>query len=176
MQRASSTPTVGSAGPSKPIAGRWPLRGRESELRRALGALEGGRGAVLVGEPGVGKTRLAHEVLEAARLRGHAVRWAAATQAARPIAFGALAHLVPPSTPGSASRLSLLQRALGELAAAGGERGLVLGVDDASAALVHLASSAANVLVVATSRTDADALELLTSLWKEGLAERIELR
>jgi tetratricopeptide (TPR) repeat protein len=119
--------------------------------------------------------------VEVARRRGHPVRWAVATEAARPIAFGALAHLLPAAPPVSASRLSLLQRALATLAELGGEDRLLLGVDDAhllddsSSVLIHLAATAANVLVVATTRADAGAPGPVTALWKEGLAERIEL-
>jgi DNA-binding CsgD family transcriptional regulator len=181
LDHGSATPADDSLGPPVPVGGRWPLRGREKQLRRALEALESGRGGVLVGDPGVGKTRLAQEVLETARRRGHPVRWAVATPAARTIAFGALAHLLPTPTRGGGSRLSLLQRALAALAELGSGRRLVLGVDDAhllddsSSALVHLSASAANVLVVATTRADTEAPERVIALWKDGWAERIEL-
>lgn len=163
-------------------ATRWPLRGRHAQLRRALAALESGRGDVLVGDPGVGKTRLAREILEEAGRRGHPVRWAAATPAARGIAFGALAHLLPAPTPAGASTLNLLQRALGRLSELGEGRRLVLGVDDAhllddpSSTLLHLAASTAGVLVVATARADVPTPEPVTALWKDGLADRVELR
>lgn len=181
LDRRSSTPGV-NVELLTPAATRWPLRGRRAQLRRALAALESGRGDVLVGDPGVGKTRLAQEILEGARRRGHPVRWAAGTPAARAIAFGALAHLLPAPTPAGASTLNLLQRALAALAELGADRRLVLGVDDAhllddaSSALLHLAASSANVLVVATARADVATPEPVTALWKDGLADRIELQ
>jgi len=58
-----------------------PLEGREEELRRLLDLLEALRGAgqgglaLLEGHPGIGKTRLAMEVAEQARLRGIRVLW-----------------------------------------------------------------------------------------------------
>jgi ATP/maltotriose-dependent transcriptional regulator MalT len=145
-------------------------------------ALSDGRGCVLVGEPGVGKTRLAQEVLEAARGLGHPTRWVVATQAARSIAFGAVAHLLPALGPGADSPLGMLQRALGALASSEDDRRPVLGVDDAhllddsSSALVHMAASVANVLVVVTARGDVEASELVTALWKDGRADRVDLQ
>jgi ATP/maltotriose-dependent transcriptional regulator MalT len=164
------------------LIARWPLRGRREQVRSVLDALSAGQGVVLVGEPGVGKTRLAQEVAEAAAEHGHPVRWALATPAVRSIAFGAMARVVPAAGPASANRLTILQRSLDSLRALSGERPLVLAVDDAhllddcSAALVHLAAVAAGVLVVMTARTTADLPDLVTALWKEGLAARIELQ
>jgi tetratricopeptide (TPR) repeat protein len=62
-----------TAGPA--VAERTPFVGRESErakLRRCLDQVTRGRGALVMigGEPGVGKTRLAEEVLLEARQRG----------------------------------------------------------------------------------------------------------
>jgi len=145
-------------------------------------ALSEGRGSVFVGEPGVGKTRLAQEVLEAARKRGHPTRWVVATQAARSIAFGAMAHLLPALGATASSSLGVLQRALVALRDPRGDRQLVLGVDDAhllddsSSALIHMAASVANVLVVVTARADAEAAQPVTALWKDGRADRIELQ
>jgi DNA-binding CsgD family transcriptional regulator len=172
----------GSSGRPAPMAGRWPLRGREPALHRAMQALSRGQGCVLIGEPGVGKTRLAQEILEAARELGHPTRWVVATQAARSIAFGAVAHLLPAPGRDGNSPLGMLQRALAVLARSDVDRRLVLGVDDAhllddsSTALVHMAASVANVLVVVTARADGEASEPVTALWKDGLADRVELQ
>jgi class 3 adenylate cyclase/tetratricopeptide (TPR) repeat protein len=59
---------------------RLPFVGRESELTRLLGLLSqaaAGRGGLtfVVGEPGIGKTRLAEELAEAARRDGVEVLW-----------------------------------------------------------------------------------------------------
>lgn len=60
-----------------------PLVGRDEEIGtvvRALDALDEGRGAALTieGAAGIGKTRLAHEVLQRARARGHRVAYGTA--------------------------------------------------------------------------------------------------
>ena len=60
-----------------------PFQGREAEterLRGALAELEKGQGSLFLvaGEPGIGKTRLAEEVVRRARERGNLVAWGAA--------------------------------------------------------------------------------------------------
>jgi DNA-binding CsgD family transcriptional regulator len=176
MSTASLRPS-----PHPAAAGRWPLHGRATQLERALEALEAGRGCVLVGDPGVGKTRLAEEIVQRAGCLGHPVRWVLATQAARTIAFGAVAHLLPDQDRGGATPLSLLQRALHALADLGEGDRLVLGVDDAhllddsSSALIHLSASTSRVLVVATVRAGEQPPEPVTALWKEWWADRIEV-
>src|SRR5258707_8870705 len=75
----------------------WPLIGRGEELAAVEQSLasRGAQAVVLAGAPGVGKTRLAREVLALCQAREYVVRWAAATQAASSIPFGAVAHLMP---------------------------------------------------------------------------------
>ena len=54
-----------SPSPDAPLLpGRYPLTGRDEELRQVLAALGPGQVVVIEGEPGVGKTRLVEEVLE----------------------------------------------------------------------------------------------------------------
>lgn len=162
----------------------WPLEGRQEELLFAEDALrrEGAGGIVLAGAAGVGKTRLAAEILERARARGLETAWAVGTQSARPIPFGALAHLLPGRLPPVEARQNLLRVAGDALAARGKGRPLVLGVDDAhllddsSAALVHHLAVARKALVVVAVRSGQPAPDPIVALWKDGLAERLELR
>ncbi|HEY2957803.1 MAG TPA: LuxR C-terminal-related transcriptional regulator [Actinomycetota bacterium] len=161
----------------------WPLVGRGEELTAIQAAMDDAAvsGVVLAGTAGVGKTRLAREALTRARAQGLATRWAVATQAASPIPFGALAQLLPDpgsTAPDQARRLHQAARAL---QAEAGTRRLVLGVDDAhlldrvSAALVHQLAAASAAFVVVTTRSGAPVPDAILSLWKDGLAERLEL-
>jgi transcriptional regulator with XRE-family HTH domain/tetratricopeptide (TPR) repeat protein len=81
-QRAENRPAEGPievSAPDQPAVNETPMVGRDAELQRILSILEGavtarrGRLVLLRGEPGVGKTRMAREVLARAgslRIRG----------------------------------------------------------------------------------------------------------
>src|SRR5215207_11521680 len=75
------------------------LVARDQELVDLLAAVRHRRGAVLFGEPGMGKTALASVVAE--RLTGAKERvvWVVATAASQPMPFGALAPLLPDDLP-----------------------------------------------------------------------------
>ena len=74
---------------------RWPLVGRDDELELATSALEACNCVVLTGAAGVGKTRLAREVLARVATDHDRTEWVAATQSAATVPLGAVAHLVP---------------------------------------------------------------------------------
>lgn len=163
-------------------AAGWDLIGRHVELeyiRQALAA-PGTAGVVLFGEAGVGKTRLAREVL--AGLEDAAIAWAPATHSAGQTPFGALAQILaaPVHTSTTPAQLhrelrqALMQRAAG--------RRLVLGIDDlhlldeGSAGLVaHLVSNG-DAQLVATVRSGEVAPGPVHALWQNGAADRIEVR
>ena len=136
----------------------WPLVGRTRELdvaQRALG--ETGSGVVIAGRAGVGKTRLAEEVLAAAEASGATVVRLVATRAAATIPFWAAAPLLgDPSE--TTDALMSAHRAVAEMAAVAP---VVVGVDDAhlldaaTAGLLHQIAEAAQVRLVVTVRTGA---------------------
>ena len=71
-----------------------PLTGRDGELsaiRRALSGVGNHRGAVIVGAAGLGKTRLAREVLARAEASGERTSWIVGTESGRQLPFGAFA-------------------------------------------------------------------------------------
>ena len=164
-------------------ASDWPLVGRADEVRYLSEALADPdvTGAVLVGPAGVGKTRLAHEVMNAAA--GFACEWAVATRAAATVPFGPLLHLLPdPRLGGYADRTTLFATAAASLVERAGGRPLLLGVDDvhlldaASAALVlHVALTGA-ATVVATVRAGESVEDPIVALWKDGGALRVDLQ
>jgi predicted ATPase len=162
----------------------WPLTGRDEELaaiQRAIGGTEVS-GVVIAGAAGVGKTRLAREVLAWARAQGLVTRWAVATQAASTIPFGALAQLLPDPDEHALDQAQLLRQAAAALQEGAGARRLVVGVDDAhlldgaSAALIHQLVAASVAFVVATVRSGERVLDAILGLWKDGLVERLELQ
>ena len=68
------------------------LTGRDTELaelRRALGGVGKYAGVVIAGAAGVGKTRLARELMARAAGAGIQTNWVVGTESARPIPLGA---------------------------------------------------------------------------------------
>jgi DNA-binding CsgD family transcriptional regulator len=172
---------------SRAEGGRWPLVGRAREIAQLKEAIAAHHGAVITGPPGVGKTALALVGVEFAQDQGMAVAQVAGTESARAFPFGAFASLLPhgsaPHGYGPESHAELLRHYTRELLDDAGGRQLLLLVDDAhllddgSAMLVHQLSQTGSATVVAcvvsSPRPAADAMVVL---WKDHLAERIELR
>ena len=160
----------------------WPLVGRSEELAfvdRAL-ARSDVSGIVVSGEAGVGKTRVTHEAMERATAGGLPADRVFGTSIARSIPFGAFSPLLPPLE--DVARPGLLRRAADALGERGGGDRFVLGIDDAhllddlSAALVHQLLAVRAAIVVASLRSGEPAPDAIVRLWKEGLAERLELQ
>ncbi len=140
--------------------------------------MQRGRGAVVGGAAGVGKTRLAREV--ATRLGEQPVAWASATPATSELALGGLAGLdlaFDGALPDRAGVLSLLTARLLErsprVAVAVDDAHLL---DDLSAAFVHhlVVSGAAPVLL--TIRTGEQVPAPIVSLYKDEHVPRLELQ
>lgn len=159
----------------------WPLVGREDPLQLIEEAMAAsGTSVVLVGSAGVGKSRLAHEILDRARARDWFVEHATATRAAASIPFGALAQVLPDEQSG-ADRLAMLRGVAAGLRARAAERRYLLVVDDAhllddaSAALVYQVAQEGALNLLVTLRTGEPAPDPVTALWKDGHAARIEI-
>lgn len=164
----------------------WPLVGR-TEVTEAMLAVLAGRagGLVLIGEAGVGKTRIALECLRSAEVRGCHVAHVTATRTAAEIPFGALAPLLPNvrSAAETETRASLLHRHTAALLGHAGERRLVLMVDDAqlldaaSATLVHYVATVTDAALLLTVREE-DAIpvpDAIVALWRERVLERLDI-
>ncbi len=167
-----------SAG-AQPILDRWPLVGRTAELAFGRDRIAAGGSVVIAGDAGVGKTRLARELIALATTGGRRTAWAVATLAARPLPFGALAHVVPADAVGG-GRQATLRAVVDGLSQ--GEGPLVLGVDDAhlldgaSAAAVHQLISQGAASVVLTARSGQPVPDAVLGLWKDDLAVRMDLQ
>lgn len=164
------------------VSPRWPFVGRREELEFIGEAMPTGPGIVLAGAPGIGKTRLAYEAVQAADPDRFAVRRAAATAATAPIPFGALAPLLPVDLPAAPDRPNLLRFAADAMLSGAGGRRLVLSVDDAhlldetSAALVYQLAQSGRSFVLASVRSGEVAPAPVTALWKEDLTPRLEVQ
>ncbi|MCD2187338.1 helix-turn-helix transcriptional regulator [Actinomycetospora soli] len=155
------------------MSGGWPFTGREDELARASSALADHGAVVLVGAAGVGKSRLARELLD--RLgRAHVLGIVRATASARELPLGALLDVLPEVS----ADLSGLQRAVASLGPRDGRD--VLLVDDAHL-LDELSAVAVGRLVgrgvrlVLTARSGEPAPEAVTALWKDDVAARLDV-
>lgn len=163
----------------------WPLVGRGRELSQLTAALVSRRGAVITGPAGVGKTTLATVSLQLAEERGMTVARATATYASRGLPFGALASILPPDPGGDGIGREdpgqLLRRYSRAVAGGADGRALVVFVDDAhlldngSATLVHQLALNRTATVLLTVRSGEAAPDPVVALWKDGLAERIEV-
>jgi DNA-binding CsgD family transcriptional regulator len=166
-----------------PVTRGWPFVGRVDELEQiaTTRADPSCTGVVISGAPGVGRSRLAREVVDAAHRAGELTYWAQGTTSSATIPLGAFAALIPDDVR-SDEPLELIRRSTERVRARADGRAVCLGVDDAhlldaaSAALVLHLATAAGVFVVVTVRAGATAPDAIDSLWKDGGARRIELR
>jgi DNA-binding NarL/FixJ family response regulator len=158
------------------------LTGRDSELaviRRALSGVGNYSGAVIVGAAGVGKTRLAREVLARAEASGERTYWIVGTQSARQLPLGAFTASVCDTL---SDPISDVRRVINSFVTQQRQGRAVIGVDDAhlldplSAHVVHQLAQARGTRLVVTVRTGEDEPDAVTALWKDDLLARLDLQ
>jgi DNA-binding CsgD family transcriptional regulator/tetratricopeptide (TPR) repeat protein len=149
-------------------------------LAERLSAPDRPRGVALLGDAGVGKSRLVAEAVEARRAAGVAVEWVRATEAARSIPLGSFAHLLTADDQAH-RRDDLLHLALARLAERAGDRDALLAVDDAhlldevSVALLHLVVTQSPARVLVSVRAGEPLPAGLAALWKDEHLDRLDV-
>jgi DNA-binding CsgD family transcriptional regulator/tetratricopeptide (TPR) repeat protein len=160
-----------------------PHVGRVRELSQTLDAVAGesGRGAILAGAAGVGKSHLLDLVADDLAEGGWSPLMAHGDPTRSSSAFGAFGDLLPPLTGEPDHWAMVLHAGLDHLVDRAGAGHPVLVADDlhafdpASAALVQQAVLDGRVRLLGTLRVGDPAPDAVTSLWKDDLVERIDL-
>lgn len=157
------------------------LTGRDAELtilRRALSGVGNFSGVVIAGAAGVGKTRLARELMAQSSSSGTRTNWVVGTASARPIPLGAFTATL---TGAVTEPVPSVRRVIDSLVAQQRGGRLVLGIDDAhllddfSAHVVHQLAQTREARLVVTVRTGGAAPDAVKALWKDGLLARLDL-
>jgi DNA-binding NarL/FixJ family response regulator len=163
--------------------GEVPLVGRHADMERVERLLAGeSRGVVIGGPGGVGKTRLAQEVLALAASRGFATAEVRGMPSTRELPLGALAPLLDDVDDRPQDLLTMLVRVRAAVNRLRQRGGLALFIDDAhlldeaSAVLTEQLVAQGEIFVIATIETGAPAPYPIVAVWKDGLAERLELQ
>jgi DNA-binding NarL/FixJ family response regulator len=161
-----------------------PLVGRNEELDliRRLRNARPPRSTVINGAAGVGKSRLARASLEEAASEGWATLEVRASVGYSRVPFGPMRTILPMSDSTDVELPALVDQIERELAARRSQRGLVLVVEDAheldgaSAGLIHQLVATRSVVALVTTRARGTPPVAINDLWKDGYADRIELR
>jgi DNA-binding CsgD family transcriptional regulator len=151
------------------------LIGRDAEVAIGRETLAQGRGIVVGGPAGVGKTRFASELLDG--LGGRRRLRVVGTRAAASIPLGAVGALVPAGASSDVLTLNAiaqsLQREDGMLAILVDDAHLL---DDASASLVHRLALDRIAVLVVTIRSGEATPDPVRALWKDDHCVRLELQ
>ena len=146
---------------------RWPMTGRIEEQAYLKAAIADPlqAGVLVAGGAGVGKTRLLREVTEGQT--DNRIEFVTATESARPLPFGAFAHLLPEDL-GSIDRVDLLAVIGRHLVRRAEGKPLILAVDD-----MHLLDAFAGMWLDADLAFDAiEQHKLRMATYREAERER----
>jgi DNA-binding CsgD family transcriptional regulator len=167
---------------------RWPIVGRRLELEVFEHAMGSGElaGLVIYGRAGVGKTRLADECREQAVAAGHPTERVAGSRTTALLPLGAVVALLAdglgrPGPGGGIDTVALFEQTRRALRERHHGRRVVTVADDvslldaASLALLGYLAAQGTMFLVTTVRTGEPVPDLVTSLWRDGRLERVDL-
>jgi DNA-binding CsgD family transcriptional regulator/tetratricopeptide (TPR) repeat protein len=166
---------IGRAGPEWPLVGRAGMLELVRDVRNAPSV----RSALITGPPGVGKSRLAAAATAQAANEGWSTLALRGSAGLGEVALGPFRTVL--RIPRSSNLDDLAAAVERELLAMRSARGVLVLVDDgqelddASAALLHQLIAAGTIASIITVRSGTRLPAALTELWKDGLAERIDL-
>lgn len=158
-----------------------PLTGRDNEQRtiqRALSGMNNHSGVVIHGAAGVGKTRLAREMLDRVATAGDRTKWIVGTESARRVPLGAFTTSI---TDSMLNPLPDVRRIIQSFIAQQNRGRVLIGVDDAhlldglSAHVVHQLAQSRCVRLVVTVRAGETVPDAISALWKDSLLTRLDL-
>jgi ATP/maltotriose-dependent transcriptional regulator MalT len=161
----------------------WRFVGRANELSLITSAATGttGRGLVVSGQAGIGKSRLLREAVASLDGERFAIWTVSANAATSGLPFGSFAHALPVDQPTGLSAAGLLRWAVEALHQQAAGRPIVVAVDDIhlvdplSAALICLIARSAQARILATLRSGEHPHDSIVTLWKDDLVDRVEL-
>jgi len=160
--------------------GGWSLTGRTEELDVIAGAIatsDESAGVVILGNPGVGKSRLARDA--ASRCVGAVVRWAAGSSAARAIPLGAFVNWLPID---AFEPVQATGRVISELVKGAEPRPCIVVVDDAhllddtSAFMLQQLVDRRLARLVLTVCRGAKVSDPVSALWRDRPLQRLDLQ
>jgi len=167
---------------------QWPIIGRRPEIEvfeRALGSGELA-GLVIHGRAGTGKTRLADEYRQQAAAAGHPTERVAGSRTTALVPLAAVVALLAgglgrPGPDGQVDTVALFEQTRQALHQHHRGRRLVTVADDASLldaaslALIGYLAAQGTIFLIATVRTGEPVPDLVTSLWRDGRLERVDI-
>ena len=159
----------------------WPLTGRSGQMQTIESALAAPdvAGVVIRGGAGVGKSRIAREVLAAAESSRCQGRWAVGASSARQIPLGAFTAWTQPAM---TDTVHLVRGVIESLSAAPAGHRVIRAVDDAhllddlSTFVVHQLVHRRAVKLILTIRDDEPVPPALQEIWKLGRFEWLDLK
>jgi DNA-binding CsgD family transcriptional regulator len=163
-------------------AGDWPLIGRAEELKllREMRFSKPPLSVVINGPAGVGKSRLARSAMAEASDEGWATLTARGSAGLSGVPLGPLRGVL--NVPGASELAELTDSVRTEIVSRRSAKGLLVLADDCqaldeySAGLLHQLVAEGSIVLIATVRSGTRPHDALIDLWKDGLAERIELQ